>query len=153
MLFIIGDVTAGEASGLVVVTAAVTAGLTKLADYLLQRSKDNRTAVVEDRRAKREDEDAALTRMEALLDRAERQLEASQRENNRFRADANRATVRAERAIVWIQHLESRLREHKIPFDEWTEAAEVELSGPPGSKTVVRGQGDVETDIGDGGYV
>ena len=142
---IFGELSTGEASGMVIIAGVVGGALTKAFDYVLQFSSVRQKQRTEDRKASREDRDESLTRMENLLNRVERQLESAQRENERLRVAANRATVRAERAVVWIKHLEARLKDNDIPFDAWTDAAqEAEPHGPPG-------RGDAETDA-EGGY-
>jgi hypothetical protein len=122
---LLGDVSTGEAVGL----AGVVATVVGLVQFLINewskrkaRAEDRQDRnSVADRTARREEQSDALTRMENLLTRVERQLDAAQRENSTLRVCANRATVRAERAVVWIKHLESRLRDNKIPFDPWAE--------------------------------
>lgn len=131
-----------------IVVAGIVGGvLTKTADYVIQflkdRRKDQRESQQSDRQARREDQSEAIERMERLLDRSERQLAASQRENDKWREVANKWAIRAERAIVWIKHLESRLREANISFDPW-----VDTEGD--GKTVYRPAQQVEeTEVGE----
>lgn len=145
--------TTGDTAWQIVVAGLLGGFLTKATDYVLtfirEQRKDRKENADAARQARREDESEAISRMEAMLDRVERQLAAEKRDNSRYQELANRATVRAERAVIWIKHLESRLRDAGIQFDPWTEDGE--------SKTVYRppgpGQGDAETDVGaDGGY-
>lgn len=142
---LLGDVSTGEAVGL----AGVTATVVGLAQFLINEwskrkarveDREDRNSVAE-RTARREEQSDALTRMENLLTRVERQLDAAQRENSTLRLSANRATVRAERAVVWIKHLESRLRDNKISFDPWTD------EGDDGDEVKVRPASE-----DDGGY-
>lgn len=98
-----------------IVVAGLAGGvLTKAIDFLV-------TLVREGRKEKREDKSDTLSRMERLLDRAEVQQAAQKRETDRAWKTANKAIVRAERAVMWIKHLESKLREAGIEFDAWVE--------------------------------
>lgn len=109
----------GDGTWQLILAALLGGGLAKGADYLLQYMGLRTARQEADRKARREDREDAMARMEKLLDRAEAQMAQDRAENSRLRESANRATVRAERAVLWIKHLESRLREHQIPFDEW----------------------------------
>jgi hypothetical protein len=136
-----------------VIVASIAGGVVvKGADILIKVLKDSRAARTKDREAERkyqkQDESEILARMEALLNRAERNLEDSQRREQRAvereqRAiqREQRASIKAERAVVWIKHLESRLRENNIPFDAWVDEVEPEPA---------KGRGDAETDVDDG---